>query len=192
MQETLSADYKTCDIRLREGEYQYNLAKTIGSFQLELHFPDVREAIKRSDGEDKTNDIQFIRKIQTILKKMEKSKVVRILPKKNPWELQRYALSSFKFQDADKNFVILATDQQIKQSQNLLQSILSAERTPGLRPNYIKAKIGTFLFIIVASYMVALWALMQPVINSLIFIAAFCIALICSLVLGKMLSTRSL
>jgi len=96
LQEILSANYKICSIRLREGEYQYGLAKAIASFQLELYFPDVKDVIKRLYGEEKTNDIEFIRKIQTILKKMEKNNVVRIFPKKKPWELQRYALSSFK------------------------------------------------------------------------------------------------
>jgi len=192
MQEALSADYENCDIRLREGEYQYNLAKAIASFQLGLQFPDVKEAIERLYGEEKSNDIQFIRKIQTILKKMEKSKVITILPKKNPWELQRYGLSSFKFQDTDKNLVALATDQQIKQSQNLLQSILSAQRTSGPTLVYIKTRIAIFILAIVASYMVALWALVQPIINAFIFIVAFCIAVVCSLMLGRTFSEKNL
>jgi len=188
LQETLAADYKTGDIRLREGEYQYDLAKAIASFQLELYFPDVKDIIKRSYGEDKANDIQFIRKVQTILKKMEKSDVVKILPKKKPWELQRYALSSFKFRDADKNLVILATDQQIKQTQNLLQTILGMQGIPTAKPSYIKTKICILVFIVVASYTVIVWALMQPTINLIIFVPAFCIAVACSLMLGKILS----
>jgi len=69
LQEALSADYKTGNIRLREGEYQYTLAKAIASFQLELYFPDVKSMTKKLYGEEKADDIQFIRKIQTILKK---------------------------------------------------------------------------------------------------------------------------
>jgi len=85
------------------------MAEGIASFQLELRFPDVKDIIERLYSEEKTDDPQFVRKIQTILKKMEKNDVVRILPKKKPWELQRYALSSFKFIDVDKKPVVLGT-----------------------------------------------------------------------------------
>jgi len=188
LQEALGADYKIGNIRLREGEYQYDLAKAIASFQLELYFPNVRDIIKRLYEEEKTNDIQFIRKIQTILKKMEKSNVVRILLKKRPWELQRYALSSFKFQDVEKNLVIFATAQQMKQAQNLLNSILSQQETPAAKLRKIKAKICILVFIVVASYTAILWALTQPTINPIIFVPAFSIAVACSLILGKILS----
>ena len=188
LQEVLSADFKICNIRLREGEYQCSLAKAIASFQLELYFPDVKDIIKRLYGEEKTNDIQFIRKIQTILKKMEKSNVVRILPKKKPWELQRYALSSFKFQDIDKNLVIFATDQQMKQKQNLLRSILSQQETSTAKLSNIRTKIWILVFVVVASYTAILWDLTQPTINPIISVPAFSIAAACSLMLGKMLS----
>jgi hypothetical protein len=188
LQEVLSADRKIVNIRLREGEYQYSIAEAIAFFQLELYFPDVKDIIKKLYGEEKTNDIQFIRKIQTILKKMEKSNIVRILPKKEPWELQRYALSSFKFQDVDKNLVVLATDQQIKQIQNVLHSILSQQETPTAKLSNIKTKICVLLFIVIASYMAILWNFMQPTITPIIFILAFSIAVICSLMLGKILS----
>ncbi|MFZ0966558.1 MAG: hypothetical protein WAN82_08045, partial [Candidatus Bathyarchaeia archaeon] len=130
LQEALSADYRTSNIRLREGEYQYTLAKAIASFQLGLRFPDVKDIIKGLYGEEKASDIQFIRKIQTILKKMEKSSIVQILPKKKPWDLQRYALTSFKFQDVDKNLVAFATDYQIKQTQDMLRSISNQREAP--------------------------------------------------------------
>ena len=188
LQEAASADYKICSIRLREGEYQYDLAKTIASFQVELCFPDVKDIIKRLYGEEKTNEVRFVRKIQTILKKMEKGKVVKILPKKNPWELQRYALSSFKFQDVNKNHVILTADQQIRQMQSRLHSILSQEEKPKARASDIRTKLFILICIIATSYTVILWDLMQPTINSIIFIPAFSIAVACSLVLGKMLS----
>lgn len=181
LQETLSADYKISSIRLREGEYQYDLAKAIASFQLELRFPDVKDLIERLYGEEKTDDVQFIRKIQTILKKMEKSNVVKILPKKKPWELQRYALSSFRFQDVDKNFVILVTDQQIKQMQSQLQSMVRQQRAP-------IAKLSILAFIVVVSYAAILWDFMQPTINPIIFAPAFSIAVTCSIMLGKILS----
>jgi hypothetical protein len=188
LQEALSADHKIVNIRLREGEYQYSIAEAIASFQLELYFPDVKDVIKKLYGEEKTNDIQFIRKIQTILKKMEKSNIVRILPKKEPWELQRYALSSFKFQDINKNLVVLATDQQIKQIQNVLHSTLSQQETPAAKLSNIKTKICVLLFIVIASYTAILWDFMQPTIIPTIFILAFSIAVACSLMLGKILS----
>jgi len=188
LQEVVSADHKIVNIRLREGEYQCNLAKAIASFQLELYFPDVKDITKRLYGEEKANDTRFIRKIQTILKKMEKSNVVRILKKKKPWELQRYALSSFKFQDVDNNLVILATDQQIKQMQNLLHSILSQQEKPTAKLSNIKTKVCILIFIIVASYTAILWGIMQPTINPIIFVSAFSIAVVCSLMLGKILS----
>ncbi len=189
LQEALSADLKICNIRLREGEYQFSLAKAIASFQLELHFPDVKDIVKGLYGEGKTDDVQFIRKIQTILKKMEKSDIVRILPKKKPWELQRYALSSFKFQDIDKNLVVLATDLQIRQTQDLLDFLLSQQEAPTAEfISSIKAKISILVFMVIASYMVILWNLMQPNINPIFFVPAFSIAVVCSLMLGRLLS----
>jgi hypothetical protein len=187
LQEVLSADYKLVNIRLREGEYQYNLAEAIASFQLELCFPDVKDIAERLYGEEKTNDTQFIRKIQTILKKMQKSNVVRIIKKEKPWELQRYTLSSFKFQDVDKNLIILATDQQIKQTQSLLHSLLTQQEKTRAKNNF-KSKIFVLALIVVASYAAILWNLMQLAVNPIIFVSAFSIAVTCSLMLGKMLS----
>jgi hypothetical protein len=188
LQEALSADYKIGNIRLREGEYQYTLAKAITSFQLQLSFPDVKDIIKRLYGEDKADDIQFIRKIQTILKKMEKSNIVKILPKKKPWELQRYALSSFKFKDVDKNLVVLATDQQVGQALSLLRPVLNKQKTLEAKPSIIKIKIFILALIVAASYTAILWDLMQPDISLIIFVPAFSLAVACSLVLGKILS----
>jgi hypothetical protein len=186
LQKALKADYKNCKIRLREGEYQYVLAEAIASFQLELLFPDVKNIIERLYGEEKTDDVQFIRKIQTILKKMEKSNVVKILPKKKPWELQRYALSGFKFQDVDKNLVAFATDQQMEKMQNLLQSVSSQQTVAGL--SNIKIKVCILVFFVVTSYMVVLWDLTQPTITPTISIPALFVAVAFSLILGKTLS----
>lgn len=188
LQEVLSADYKNGNIRLREGEYQYHLAKTIASFHLELHFPDVKDIIIRSYGEEKVNDIQFIRMIQTILKKMEKSNVVKILPKKNPWELQRYMLLSFKFQDSDKNFVVFATEEQIEQAQRLLRSIMNQQKTPTIKLVNVKIKTFTLTLAIILSYITMLWSLMQSTISSIIIVSALSIAVACAILLGKSLS----
>jgi len=174
------------NIRLREGEYQYSLVKAIASFQLELSFPDVKDLIKRLFGEEKSVDLQFVRKIQTILKKMEKSNIVRILPKKNPWQLQRYALSSFKFRDSDKNLVVLATDQQIKQMQDLLHSTLIQQEKGG-RDRF---KVLPLMLVIIASYFAVVWALTQPVINAVIFIFGLFVSVACSIILGEMLRTK--
>jgi len=188
LEESMNSDTKTVNIRLRQGEYQYDLAKGIASFELELKFPDVKDLIKKLYGEERTNETHFVRNIQTILKKMEKSNIIRILPKKKPWELQRYALSSFKFQDVDKNLVRLATPQQIKQTQNLLHPIISTQNMPTAKLGYIKILISAF--IIVMSYAAVLWALLQPIINPFIFVPAFYIAVACSLMLGKLLSQK--
>jgi len=188
LQEVLSADRKSCNIRLREGEYQYSLAKIIAFFQLELYFPDVKDIIRRFYGEEKTNDIQFIRKIQTILKKMERSNIIRILPKKRPWDLQRYALSSFKFEDVDKNLVILATDQQIKQARDMLNSMLTRQGVSKAKMLGSRIKVSILILIVSLSYTAGLWALLQPIINLIIFVPAFFTAVACSLMLGKVLS----
>lgn len=188
LQEALSADYKTTNIRLREGEHQYTLAKTIATFQLELHLPDVKELIKALYGEEKTNDIQFIRKIQTILKKMEKGHVVRILPKKTPWNLQRYALTSFKFQDMEKNSVVFAMDDQKKEAQNMLRSISVQQDKSFVELD----KICVLVLIIVSAYATSVWTLMQYVVNPIIFVLACSIAVVCSIMLGKALSNRRL
>jgi hypothetical protein len=175
---------------LRQGEHQYAIAKAIAGFQLELYLPDVKDIVKSLYGEEKTADIQLVRKVQTILKKMEKSNIVRILPKKKPWELQRYALSSFKFQDADKNLVILATDEQIKQAQNLLDSTPTRQEASMARLKNAKTNVYTFIlgFIVVAAYVLSVWGIIQPTISPIIFVFGFSIAVAGSLLLGKILS----
>jgi len=190
LHEALSGDYKTSNIRLREGEYQYDLAMTIASFHLELHFPDVKDIIRKLYAEEKIGDVQFIRKIQTILKKMERSNIVTILPKKKPWELQRYALLSFRFQDVDKNLIVLASDQQRKQMQDLLYHVSTQPGAATLTPSNAIVKILLLSFIIVASYSAVLWALIQPIIDLVIFIIAFSSAVVSSIILGRVLSQR--
>jgi hypothetical protein len=140
--------------------------------------------VKRLYGEEKVNDIQFIRKIQTVLKKMEKNGIVRILPKNKPWELQRYSLSSFKFRDSDKNLVSLVTDQEIEQTQHLLSSLLNQEEVS--KTNYVR--LGALGFIVVASYVAVLWSLVRPVIDPIIFASALTISVVSSLLVGKKLS----
>jgi hypothetical protein len=186
LEEAASADIVSINIRLREGEYQYNLVKAIASFQLDLMFPDVKDLIGRLYGEGKALDLQFVRKIQTILKKMEKSGIVRILPKKNPWQLQRYALSSFRFQDSDKNLIVLATDQQMKQVQNGLRSALTEQDVGGR--SYFRTL--TLTLILVVSYAVAVWALVQPNLSPIVFVPGLSVSVICSLLLGKMLAEK--
>jgi hypothetical protein len=181
LEDAARADFVTCSIRLREGEYQYNLVNAIAAFQLELMFPDVRDLIRKLWGEEKTNDLQFVRKIQTILKKMEKSNIVSILPKKNPWQLQRYALSSFKFQDSDRNSVLLATDAQFKHMQELLRSTLAEQETE--KRNY--AAVLALIFLAVLSYAGTVWSLVQPIINPGLFIFTLSVSVVCSLTLGR-------
>jgi len=189
LQEVITADLKTANIRLREGEYQHTLAKTIASFQLKLCFPDVKDLIRKLYGEEKASDIQFIRKIQTILKKMEKGNVVKILPKKRPWDLQRYALSSFKFQDADKNLVSFATEQEIQNTKYLLESALcQQERLVTKKMVNVKIKVFAFAFLVLLSYTTILWDIMQPVIDPSIFVLALSFATVCSVLLGKVLA----
>jgi hypothetical protein len=186
LEEAASADVVSSNLRLREGEYQYNLAKAIASFQLELTFPDVRDLIRRLYGDEKTQDLQFVRKIQTILKKMEKSNIVKILPKKNPWQLQRYALSSFKFEDSDKNFIVFATDEEVKQTQDRLRVALTHQEIG--RRDYSKM-IGMTL-ILVASYAAVLWSLTQPTVNPIVFVSGLSIAIVSSLIEGRLLAGR--
>ena len=184
LRDAMNAGYKDANVRLREGEYQFSLVKTIASFALEAFFPDVKDIVKRLYGEEKVNDIQFIRKIQTVLKKMEKNGIVRILPKNKPWELQRYSLSSFKFRDSDKNLVSLVTDQEIEQTQHLLSSLLNQEEVS--KTNYVR--LGALGFIVVASYVAVLWSLVRPVIDPIIFASALTISVVSSLMVGKKLS----
>lgn len=188
LQEALSSDCKNSNIRLREGEYQYTLAKTIASFQLDAYFPNVKDIIKRAFGETKANDIQFIRKIQTILKKMEKSNIVKILPKKKPWDLQRYALTSFKFEDVDKNIVIIATNNQLRRSLESLNSIMNTHKLYPTQLANLKTLVLAVMLIL--SYSTSVWTLLQPVINPLLFISSFTISIVCAVLLGKMLSYR--
>lgn len=159
---------------------------TIAAFQLDLTFPDVKDLIRKLWGEEKTNDLQFVRKVQTILKKMERGNIVKILPKKNPWQLQRYALSTFKFQDSDRNLVSLATDQQLKRMQDQLQSILSHQAKAN--NNYFKAFALALLAAL--SYAIVVIALLQPAINPILFSSGLFVSILCSLLFGKTLGQR--
>jgi hypothetical protein len=100
--------------------------------------------------------------------------------------ITRYVLSSFKFQDVDKNFVALVTDKQIEQSQTLLNSILSQQRTL-TKLNKARIRICILISALSMSYAAIVWSLIQPVINSVVFIIAFFVAVISSLMLGKIL-----
>jgi len=190
LEESLNSETRVVNIRLRQGEFQFDLAKGIASSELQLGFPNIKDLIGKLYGEKRTQDIRFIRKIQTILKKMEKSNIVRILPKKKPWELQRYALTSFKFQDVDKNQIILATESDIKQTLDLVHSQPSPNRLPMPKPSYALAKIWILISAIIISYGTILWTLTQPTINLVVFVSAFCIATICSILLGVAISRR--
>ncbi|MGB9740963.1 MAG: hypothetical protein ACPLW5_04265, partial [Candidatus Bathyarchaeales archaeon] len=180
LQETCDADLKLVNVRLREGEYQHDLAKTIASFLLEHQFPNVKDIIDRRYGSEKVKDIRFVRKIQTILKKMEKGGIIQILPKEKPWDLQKYTLSSFKFQDADKKVVVLASDQQIKQTKEAIRSLLQESKNE-------KSKMLIILtsLILIVSYILSAWALTQPIINTLIFIPSIAVSTLFSIVLGR-------
>jgi len=188
LQESLNSECKNSAIRLREGEHQYTLAKTIASFQLEAYFPNVKDIIRRAFGETKIDDIQFIRKIQTILKKMEKSNVVKILPKKKPWDLQRYALTSFRFEDADRNIVVLATDEQIRKSLKSLHSLINMHKTRSR--SFMSIRTLTLGLALMFSYMTSVWVLLQPVINPILFIPPFTVSVACAMLLGKTLSHK--
>jgi hypothetical protein len=187
LQEALNSDYKIAGIRLREGEYQYEISKAIANFQVDLYFPNVKDLVNKLHGEEKANDVQLVRKTQTILKKMEKSNVIKILPKTKPWELQRYALLSLKFIDADKNQVILATDEQIQQAREKIKSIVNQNisKSP---VSIIKLKVYVLAFLIILSYAIIVWNLLQLIINPTILIIAFSFATLCSIALGKALS----
>jgi hypothetical protein len=88
---------------------------------------------------------------------------------------------------------ILATDEQTKQAQNLLNTALSQQEDSGKLGN-AKIRVYTFMLasIIVASYITIVWDVMQPAISPIIFVSALSIAIACSVVLGRTLSRRSL
>jgi hypothetical protein len=186
LEEASNAERVNGSIRLREGEYQYNLVNAIAAFELELTFPDVKDLIRKLWGEEKTNDLQFVRKIQTILKKMEKGNIVKILPKKNPWQLQRYAVSSFTFQDNDKSLVTLATAQQIREMKDQLHSVTTYQG----RDNMESVKTFALALIAVVSFVVVLVALLQSTINPIVFVSGLIVSIVCSLMLGKALGQR--
>jgi len=185
LEESMRADYKDVGIRLRKGNYQHDMAEGIASFQLELRFPDVKDLIERLYSKEKADDQQFVRKIQTILKKMENNNVVRILPKKKPWELQRYALSSFKFIDVDKKPVVLGTAEEIDRARNLLGSAPDTQQSPAAS-RHLGTNALLLTSTIAVAYIVVLWSLLQPIIQPIAFIPAFCIAVACSVMLGKL------
>lgn len=188
LKKALNANAQVVNIRLREGEYQFSLAKSIASFELELRFPNVKDIIKKLYGERRAEEQQFVQKIQTILKKMEKSGIVKILPKTRPWELQRYALTSFKFQDAEKSLIILATEDEVKKALKLSRSEPSVEHTSHLTLNRRRIMISLLAITTISLYAAILWTLIQTVVNETIFVLTFLVAVICSITLGILVS----
>jgi len=186
----LDFDIKPVNIRLREGEYQFSLAKAIASFELELVFPDAKALIRKLYGETKSEDPPFVAKIQTILKKMEKMGIVKILPKEKPWELQRYALSSFRFQDVEKNIIVLATKSEIEKTRKLMRSRQNQEYLPPHRPRNVAVRITSLIAMVMISFIMILWTLTQPTVNLAVFITAFSTAAICSTILGILIARK--
>jgi prepilin signal peptidase PulO-like enzyme (type II secretory pathway) len=84
--------------------------------------------------------------------------------------------------------VILATDDQIRQAQALLDSLSDQDQSPASRSAVFGAKAVLLTLIIVIFYGISVWALTLPLVDPIIFIPAFTIAIICSLLLGKALS----
>jgi len=191
LEKALSSNVKPVNIRLREGEYQFSLAKAIASFELELCFPNAKDLIQKLYGENRTEDPQFVSKIQTILKKMEKSDIVKILPKEKPWELQRYVLTSFKFEDVEKNEIDFATKTEIGKTRELIYSRLKPEPVSMQRPKGRGVQIALLATIIIASFAVILWVLTQQTLNLTIFASVFCIATVCSAILGVSISRKN-
>lgn len=193
LEEALNSEAKTVNIRLRKGEYQFGLAKTIASFEMELCFPNVKDLVKKMFGEKRAEDLQFVSKIQTILKKMEKSGIVEILPKEKPWELQTYALCSFKFHDVEKNQIDLATKAEIEKTQRLIHSQPSKANEAVARPKHtisINTGILLLIFVTVVSYSAVIWTLTLSAIDLVVFASAFCVAIACSILLGVVISRR--
>lgn len=188
LEQSLSAALTSCSIRLREGEHQYGLAQTIAASQLKLRFLDTKGIITHLYGDEKTSDIQLVRKIQTILKKMEKSNIVRILPKKRPWDLQRYGIVSFRFEDVEKNHVILATDEQIKQAQALLRDFLADRAKTGARKTRGIFIITMLALALTASYSVGVFATLRHTFDFNILVLSVSISTVLALALGKMLA----
>lgn len=189
LEKALNSETKTVNIRLREGEYQHGLAKAIGSFELKLNFPDAKDLVRKLFGEEKTEDAQFISKIQTILKKMEKSGIIKILPKEKPWELQRYALASFKFQDVEKNLVTFATKTDIEKTHELIRDRQN-RRMSTRQPKNATVRVPLLTAITAISLAATLWSLMQPRINLMIFISTFSIAAVSSTLLGMSIARK--
>jgi hypothetical protein len=193
LEKTMNYEAKAVNIRLREGEYQHSLAKGIAAFELKLHFPDVKELVQNLFGNKRIEDSQFLSKIQTILKKMEKSGIVKILPKEKPWELQRYALCSFKFLDVEKNQIVLATKAEIDNTRGLIHSQPSSANEAVTQPKritHLNAGILLLAIVTVVSYLAIIWTLFLSSIDLLIFASAFCVAIACSLLLGILISRR--
>lgn len=115
---------------------------------------------------------------------------MQILPKNKPWELQKYALLSFRFQDVEKNLVALATDDQIEQARNLLHDKSAVQGTIPTEQNYVEIKIFALVLVAIISYATIMWTLTQPIVNVIVLILAFCAASVCSLLLGLLLARR--
>jgi len=84
----------------------------------------------------------------------------------------------------------LATDEQIQQAQNLLNSTLSQLREGSSKLGSAKVRVYalTLVLAVVASYSAIVWEVLQPAISAIVFVSAFSIAIAGSVALGRMLS----
>jgi hypothetical protein len=190
LERALNSQTKAVDIRLREGEYQFSLAKAIASFEMEFRFPNVKDLVRKLFGEKRTEDPQFLSKIQTILKKMAKSGVIKILPKEKPWELQRYALLSFKFEDVEKTAVIFATEDEIEKARKSMRVQSKSEVVAAHQTGSKTLLLVLLVSVIIISFAVVVWAFMQPNVNSVVFLSALCLTALASLVVGTLIVKR--
>jgi len=84
--------------------------------------------------------------------------------------------------------VVLATEKEIKQSQDLLHSVLN--RQDDVRTEQAITSVRLFVLALLTGvfYVASVWALAQPIINTVLFVSTFSVAVLCSLLLGKKLS----
>jgi K+-sensing histidine kinase KdpD len=121
---------------------------------------------------------------------MEKSGVIKILPKEKPWELQRYALTSFKFLDVEKNSVSFATNDEIEKTGQAMNSRPKSESAPVQLPKSMNLQLPLLIAIIAVSLSLTIWTLTQSPVNLAIFIAAFFLAVTSSAILGALVAKK--
>lgn len=94
------------------------------------------------------------------------------------------------FQDVEKNLIVLAAQSEIDKTRELIHNQPAHKLPASIRPNHMTTWVLPLVFVVVGSYAAIVWVISQPTIDIVVFGSVFCLAAVCSILLGIFISKR--